>query len=135
MDRVIVDTDVLSFYLKNDTRFANYASELDGKQLVISFQTLAELMLWQELHGWGDNRRERVARLISERFIVYPVDELLCRKWAQLRSEVSKTGRVLQVADAWIAATAMQLGLPLATHNARDFSCIPNLELLHFPST
>ncbi|EMI27273.1 hypothetical protein RESH_02123 [Rhodopirellula europaea SH398] len=53
MDRIVVDIDVLSFYLKNDSRFLCYVQALDGKQLVISFQTLAELMLWQEVHGWG----------------------------------------------------------------------------------
>jgi hypothetical protein len=37
MERVVVDTDVVSFHVKNDTRFAGYAPELDGKELVISF--------------------------------------------------------------------------------------------------
>ncbi|MCR9207661.1 MAG: hypothetical protein NXI28_05485 [bacterium] len=63
MDRVVVDIDVLSFYLKNDSRFLCYVQALDGKQLVISFQTLAELMLWQEVHGWGQQRRDDMARL------------------------------------------------------------------------
>ncbi|GAA5510503.1 PIN domain-containing protein [Novipirellula caenicola] len=133
MDRVVVDTDVLSFYLKNDSRFANYASELDGKQLVISFQTQAELMLWQELHDWGDVRRKKVARLIAQQYLVFPVDEVLCRTWAQLRADIKKAGRVIQVADAWIAATAVMLGAPLATHNVRDFLHVVGLELINFP--
>lgn len=135
MDRVVIDTDVLSFYLKNDSRFAKYAGELDGKQLVISFQTQAELMLWQELHNWSDARRDKAARLIAQQYIVFPVDAALCRTWAQLRSDVQKAGRVIQVADAWIAATAIALGVPLATHNARDFSHIAKLNLINFPSS
>ena len=134
MDRVVVDTDVLSFYLKNDSRFANYAQELDGKQLVISFQTHAELMLWQEIHNWGTARRDRVKNLIAQQFIVFPVDEQLCRTWAQLRSDVQKAGRILHAADAWIAATAVALGAPLATHNARDFSQVPGLQLISLPA-
>jgi rRNA-processing protein FCF1 len=35
MSRVVVDTNILSFYFRQDTRFERYASELDGKQLVI----------------------------------------------------------------------------------------------------
>lgn len=92
MDRVVVDTDVLSFYLKNDSRFANYANVLDGKQFVISFQTQAELMLWQELHNWGDVRRERTARIIAQQCIIFPVDEALCRIWAKLRRGCAKIG-------------------------------------------
>ncbi|WDQ16490.1 PIN domain-containing protein [Rhodopirellula sp. P2] len=123
-----MDTDVLSFYLKNDSRFASYAQALDGKQLVISFQTQAELMLWQELHHWGEARRERVENLIAQQYLVFPVDEHLCRTWARLRSDVQKAGRVLHVADAWIAATAIALSVPLATHNVRDFSQVPGLQ-------
>jgi len=134
MDRVVVDTDVLSFYLKNDSRFSSYAQALDGKQLVMSFQTQAELMLWQELHGWGQERRDRMTRLISQQFIVFPVDEALCQTWARLRSDVQKAGRVLHVADAWIAATAIALGVPLATHNARDFLMVSGLRLISFPT-
>lgn len=135
MDRVVVDTDVLSFYLKNDSRFASYAQALDGKQLVISFQTQAELMLWQEVHDWGQQRRDNMARLISQQFVVFPVDETLCRTWAQLRATMRKSGRTLQAADAWIAATAVSLNVPLATHNARDFIHVDALSLVSFPTS
>lgn len=134
MDRVVVDTDVVSFYLKNDTRFEQYAMHLDGKQLVISFQTLAELLLWQELHNWGEVRRKRTSELISRQFVIYPVDQQLCQRWAQLRSEVQRAGRVIQSADAWIAATALLIEVPLATHNGRDFSQLTDLELVHYPA-
>lgn len=58
MERVVVDTDVVSFHCKNDSRFASYAPQLDGKQLVLSFMTIAELWLWQELRNWGQRRRD-----------------------------------------------------------------------------
>ena len=58
MAELVVDTDVVSFFAKNDTRFADYAPELDGKELILSFMTLAELYLWQELRNWGAARRQ-----------------------------------------------------------------------------
>jgi predicted nucleic acid-binding protein len=33
-------------------------------------------------------------------------------------------------ADAWIAAAALQLNVPLATHNARDFEAVDGLLML-----
>jgi len=36
----------------------------------------------------------------------------------------------IQVADAWIAATALALDVPLVTHNAVDFEGIEGLEIL-----
>lgn len=132
MERVVVDTDVVSFYLKNDSRFDAYAQELDGKQLVMSFQTLAELLLWQELRNWSERRRSLFNREIQEHYVVYPVDRALCRRWAGLRADVQRMGRVIETGDAWIAATAYQLDVPLATHNRRDFEYLPDLTLINF---
>jgi predicted nucleic acid-binding protein len=33
-------------------------------------------------------------------------------------------------ADAWIAAAALQLDVPLATHNAGDYEAVDNLVIL-----
>lgn len=58
MQRVVVDTDVVSFHIKGDTRFDSYAPKLHGKELAISFMTLAELLQWHELKNWGARRRQ-----------------------------------------------------------------------------
>jgi predicted nucleic acid-binding protein len=33
-------------------------------------------------------------------------------------------------ADAWIAAAALQVGVPLATHNVGDYAAVDNLVIL-----
>jgi tRNA(fMet)-specific endonuclease VapC len=43
---VIVDTDVVSFLFKGDTRAQAYREHLRGKTLAISFMTVAELYQW-----------------------------------------------------------------------------------------
>lgn len=43
MTSVVVDTDVVSFSFKRDSRIRRYRPHLLGKTLVISFMTLAEL--------------------------------------------------------------------------------------------
>ena len=43
MDAVLVDTDVVSYIFKRDTRGALYDPHLDGRSQFISFMTLAEL--------------------------------------------------------------------------------------------
>jgi predicted nucleic acid-binding protein len=42
-------------------------------------------------------------------------------------------GRPITFADAWIAAAAMQLNLPLVTHNARDYEGIERLVVVTAP--
>jgi hypothetical protein len=48
VDPTVVDTDVLSFWQKTDTRGAEYARILAGRTLIISFQTVAEQLRWAE---------------------------------------------------------------------------------------
>lgn len=58
--------------------------------------------------------------------IVY-ADEALCRRWALLMASVKHAGHPLPFADSWIAATVLYHGLPLVTHNPRDFQSIAGL--------
>lgn len=50
--------------------------------------------------------------------------------FAQLRSRRRRIGREIETADAWIAATALWLQCPVVTHNRRDFSDIPWLDVI-----
>ncbi len=59
-DRYLLDTDVVSYFFRQDTRADLYRDELDGKSLAISFMTLAEVRRWALVHGWGAPRRERL---------------------------------------------------------------------------
>lgn len=67
--------------------------------------------------------------LIAQQFAVYPVDENLCAIWATIMAESRSKGRRLETADAWIAATAIAIGAPLMSHNAKHFAAIPGLRL------
>ena len=52
---------------------------------------------------------------------------------ANLRSAQEGAGRRLNTADAWIAATALMLNCPLASHDG-DFDGIAGLQLIPDPS-
>lgn len=134
MDTVVVDTDIISFHVKEDTRFAAYASELAGKRMIMSFMSLAELLYWQRRNSWGEIRRRRFRQSIESLYVLYPVYASLCDRWAEIRLEMVLKGRQLETADAWIAATAIQIGVPLVTHNAKDYQHITSLQLITRPN-
>ena len=73
----VVDTDVVSFQIKGDTRAELYQPHLEGKLLVVSFMTVAELYRWALLRNWGEARRERLREYLRQ-FVVPPVDDTLC---------------------------------------------------------
>lgn len=53
VDPAVVDTDILSFWQKKDTRGGDYSAALAGRTLVIAFQTVAEQLRWAEERDWG----------------------------------------------------------------------------------
>lgn len=129
MSVVIVDTDVVSFTFKRDSRHLLYRPHLDGKSLVLSFMTIAELDLWAFSRNWGARRKADLAAFLQP-YVVIESNRQLCRTWAEVRDQVSRIGRVIQVADAWIAATALFYNLPLVTNNPEDFAGISRLTVV-----
>jgi tRNA(fMet)-specific endonuclease VapC len=107
-----------------------YSRALRGEKWVLSFMSVAELREGAFVAQWGSRRRDVLNEFILDADIVFPDDEL-CSLWARLRTDVRAIGRTLSVPDAWIAATALSLGLPLATNNRRDFEHIHALRLVN----
>lgn len=65
-------------------------------------------------------------------FQLIPFSWPMADHWARIVADRNRAGRPMSTADAWIAATAVELGVPLMTHNRRDFDGIPEMELISF---
>jgi predicted nucleic acid-binding protein len=129
MRQIVVDTDVVSFLFKNHPVGLRYDPELAGRVALISFMTLAELERWALQYRWSAQRLHWL-HLYLRRFTIVPSSPDLCRKWAEVMVGAQAAGRRIECADAWIAATAVLYGVPLATHNRRDYLGVPDLQLI-----
>jgi predicted nucleic acid-binding protein len=129
MNGAVVDTDVVSFVFKNDSRAETYASHLENRLLVVSFMTIAELERWPVRRGWSGVRRQRLERFLDD-YVVVHSGRALCREWAEVSEQCRRQGRPINCGDAWIAATALYYGLPLITHNREDFAAVRGLTLI-----
>lgn len=125
----VVDTDVISYMFRDDTRAAGYRNFLADRNPVISFMTIAELERWALARDWGINRRGAMATFL-ERFTIIPSDVPLCHAWAYVIVQAGRNGHPISVADAWIAATALRLDAPLITNNRRDYTGVNDILLL-----
>ena len=128
MSLILIDTDIASFEFKGSEFAKPYTPVLQGYDLALSFMTIAELFQWAFQNQWGNQRVTQLEKYLQN-YVIIPVDQPLCRFWAQVRSERRKMGRVISPQDAWIAATALRHQIPLVTHNVKDFQDIPNLDL------
>jgi tRNA(fMet)-specific endonuclease VapC len=128
MSILLLDTDVVSFLLKGDSRSQKYAPILQGNQLALSFMTVAELFQWAALRNWGTSRTASLERSLTN-YLIIPVDIEMCRIWGNLRAERQAIGKIISPQDAWIAATAIRHNLTLVTNNAKDFQNISKLQV------
>jgi len=132
---VVVDTDVFSGVLMESMPTGDYTrftTLLHGQRLALAAQTVAEVRAGALQRNWGPRR---VADLEAKlrRLRVLPVDDEMCRSWAELKAECTRSGHPLgqkdHDGDRWIAATARRHGLALAS-NDRIFRGVPGIALL-----
>jgi tRNA(fMet)-specific endonuclease VapC len=126
---LVVDTDVWSYLYKGRDEARLYQHHLFGNLLVISFQTQAELLRWGLSAGWGTRRRQHLESRIQKYVIEYSSYALSLR-WAEAMESSKRNGQPIGAADAWIAATALYLGVPLITHNRKHFIGVDRLKII-----
>jgi tRNA(fMet)-specific endonuclease VapC len=65
MGRIVLDTNVVSYLVKDDSRGRKFRRSLDGNLVIVSFMTLAELERWSLARNWGTARREAMLRYLT----------------------------------------------------------------------
>ena len=130
MKVLLLDTNVVSILFKKTHSLRPACLEaVSGQQLVISFMTRAELMLWPVANNWGESRRTALSEHIALYTTLYP-DERTSAIWAEVVNRCRRTGQPIQIADPWIASAARQWGVALVTTDSRDYAAIDDLDVV-----
>ena len=127
--RVIVDTNVVSYLMRGGSLAKRYRPHLQGRLSAIAFVTVGELYFGAEKAEWSRKRRQELEMTLRN-FIVVPYDQEVARCYARLFARRQREGRSMSPNDAWIAACAVRHGMPLVTHNAKDFRGVESLALI-----
>lgn len=125
---LLLDTNIVSYTMKNAPEAEFYKNYLSGKTLTISFITVGELWVWAEYYKWGVDKRKRLESAIRN-FVVIPYDYEIAKKYGEIVAYRTRNGKPISVADAWIAACALRHQVTLVTHNGKDFHDIPGLSI------
>jgi len=129
-DAVLLDTDAFSYMIKpGDPRGEIYRQRVQGKLLCVCFITVGELLFGAYKKKWGHEKLEHLkARLRS--VTIVPFDYSVCQTYADLKSRLNASGKVVADNDLWIAACAVRHAVPLVSNNRAHFEVIPALILI-----
>jgi predicted nucleic acid-binding protein len=115
-----------SLFIANESGRA-IAWERVPDSMRVSIVTVAELRAGVLAAADLETRARRLATLDRAlRIEAVPIDEIVASAWATLRVALRDVGKRMKANDAWIAATAIALGVPLVTQDA-DFDGVPGL--------
>lgn len=119
----LLDTNVISELVRPKPS-SHVSSFLKGiRQPMISAITIAEIEYGIALRHDGKAKKALEQWLLELKLAarVLPVSESIASEAGRIKARLEEKGRVITLADALIAATAMRHNLTVATRNTRDF--------------
>src|SRR5712671_4127821 len=126
--QLLLDTSVLIDALRLRRRRRQWLAELvrAGHTLATSALNVAEVYA-----GMRPNEEAQTKTFLTA-LECYEITASVAEVAGRLKSQWSKKGRTLTLADMLVAAVALQQGCPLATDNGKDFP-MPRLQLYELP--
>jgi predicted nucleic acid-binding protein len=125
MPKVLLDTDILSEYLKgHDRTVIRHATDYARQHGLFTFTsvTVHEIVYGLELKGAASQLQKALLWLNQNEQITPTADDYL--QAATIKAAARKQGSIVELPDCLIAAVAVRLGLPLVTGNIEDFQAI-----------
>ncbi len=120
---ILCDTNILIDFYKKKPDVISELRHIGASQLAISVITRAELY-------YGAFNKQELKQIEKHlgNITEYHISMAVAQRFATLMANFSLSHR-LHLADALIAATAVEHSLPVYTFNLKDFRFIPNLQL------
>ena len=112
----LVDTDVAIDFLRKRDYALNLLEHWAGEGL-LAISTLTHLEIYQGMKA-GE---ERATNAFLDGLISVEVDVAIARRAGRMLGELRSKGVTVGIADAIIAATALQLNFPLLTNNVEHY--------------
>jgi tRNA(fMet)-specific endonuclease VapC len=127
MHRCLLDTDVLSWYLRGHAPVVQRVMEYLQRYPQLELSVMSYYELRRGLVRIGARRRIEQLEAFVQRCQVWEVSQEVAQVAAEIAGELAARGERLDDADILIGATARMLGIGVATGNVRHFSRIEGL--------
>ena len=121
--RFLLDTNILIALFADDAQVKNNLATTD--EVYLSSIAVGELFYGAHKSERFSQNLARIDELVASN-VVLPCNTETARRYGEIKNELRRKGRPLPENDIWIAATAFQYGLTLATRDGH-FAVIEQL--------
>jgi tRNA(fMet)-specific endonuclease VapC len=125
----LLDTNIISYWMRGDKKVIDRIKKYTPADLSLSTITLAEILYGIEKSPVKKKDRRLKIGKISSILDLYSFDESAAGKYAVIRTQLEREGRVISERDTQIASIAMANKLTVVTHNVREFDRIDKLRV------
>ena len=133
--RYLLDTNACVAYLRQPgAPVARKLTMLSPENVVLCSIVKAELYFGLERSERPADNRVALKAFFAG-FASLPFDDQAAEVYGRLRAQLAKRGTPIGPNDLMIAAIALAYGATLITHNTREFSRVPNLQLEDWEAT
>ena len=123
----LIDTNIYSYLLKGDEEITEGIRRLSA--IGLSCVSIGELLAgFRRGNNERENRRRLGEFLDSPRVATYGIDEITAEHYSAIFNQLRKVGAPIPTNDIWIAAVALQHGLPLFSRD-KHFTKVAGLLL------
>jgi tRNA(fMet)-specific endonuclease VapC len=123
-----LDTNSLAYYIKGKGRVGERLLAEPPSNVAVPSVVLYEIAYGAARASVPAALRDRLAAFLQA-FRVLPFGEAEARTAARIRLELEKAGKPIGPHDVLIAATALERGATLVTHNRKEFGRVKGLRL------
>jgi len=129
MNVFVLDTNIISYYLKGNETVANNVINALSNGDSILVAPIAYYEIKRGLMAVGSQKRLLEFEKFCKLFGVGQLDNSILDVAAGIYSEQRRMGRIMEDADIFIAAFCKCWSFPLVTGNTKHFASIPELTL------
>ncbi len=135
MSILLLDTNILSYWMRGDSVILSRLRFHRPCDLVFSTITLAEILYGIEKSPVKKKERRKKIDQIGAQLKIVDFDKAAARRYAVIRTRLEKKGVPISERDLQIAAIALANDFRVVTHNTKEFNRIEGLTVEDWVST
>ncbi len=131
-DKVLLDSDTLSFYFKKYSKVVSEAQNYLQEHQFFTFSVITRFEILRGLKANGATTGIKSFDFLCSHNEIIGLDDKIIVCAADIYADLYKRGLLIMDADILIAATALENNLPIVTNNESHFGRITGLQVLNW---